>query len=344
MKSSTFASIDLAGARRRIQGRVHGTPLLHSTSLDQRARLEVWLKAESFQRGGSFKARGAFNALLAGLEQGDRSGVLAVSSGNHGQAVALAARELGLPATIVMPQGASSVKLAAVKGYGAEVVTEGVTGENREAVASELAATRGLRLVHPHNDELVIAGQATVGSEMVEQCLGNGNRPDLVLVPVGGGGLLAGVALALEERLPGVPVVGVEPAAGNDGQQSLAQGRLVSLPRTPATAADGARTLHLGQICWDVIQGRVEHIVTVSEAEIAAACWWLWTRCKLVVEPTGAMTTAAALRVAQNPEEFGLGGPVQSSTRVVCIVSGGNCTPDQIASLLSEQPWDDALS
>ncbi|MDA8331199.1 MAG: threonine/serine dehydratase [Candidatus Dormibacteraeota bacterium] len=344
MNTSSPASIDLAAARRRIQGRVHKTPLLHSTSLDQRASVQLWLKAESFQRGGSFKTRGAFNALLSGLEQGDHGGILAVSSGNHGQAVALAARELGLAATVVMPQGASSVKVAAVRGYGAEVVTDGVTGENREDVAAELAATRGLRPVHPHNDELVIAGQSTVAAELVEQCAANGFRPDLVLVPVGGGGLLAGVALAVGEALPGVPVVGVEPAVANDGQQSLAQGRLVYLPGTPATAADGARTLHLGQICWDVIRARVERIVTVSESEIAAACWWLWTRCKLVVEPTGAMTTAAALRLAGHPEEFGLGGPLSPTAKVVCIVSGGNCTPDQIAALLREQGSGESLS
>ena len=328
----TAADIDLASARFRLVGRVHRTPLLHSELLDAHSRSEVWLKAETFQKGGSFKARGAFNSLLAALESGDRRGVLAVSSGNHGQAVALAARELQLSATVVMPEGSSPVKLAAVGGYGATIVTKGVTGENREDVALEMAERLGLRLVHPHNDPLVIAGQSTVGSEIVDQVRALGIRPTTVLVPVGGGGLLAGVVLAFRELLPGVEVVGVEPASANDAQQSLAAGRLVALSQTPDTAADGARTLHLGSLCWEVIRPRVTSVMTVTEQEIAEACWWLWSRCKLVVEPTGAMTVAAARQLRRAGAGDGDASSKQGS--LVCILSGGNCAPRQICDLL----------
>ncbi len=328
--------IDLAAARFRLGGRVHRTPLLHSRLLDDHVGTKVWLKAETFQKGGSFKARGAFNALLAALEAGDRRGVLAVSSGNHGQAVALAARSLNLSATVIMPEGSSPVKLTAVRGYGARVITDGVTGENREEVALQLSNRLGLRLVHPHNDPLVIAGQSTVGSEIVDQLRSLGVTPHKVLVPVGGGGLLAGVLLACNQLLPSIEVVGVEPATANDAQVSVAAGRLVSLDRTPETAADGARTLHLGQRCWEIIQPRVSTIVTVSEQEIAEACWWLWSRCKLVVEPTGAMTVAAARKLSLSHQ----GGPNRASANggLVCILSGGNCSPDQISALLGQDP------
>ncbi len=332
--SAEVPGIDLAGAAERIRDRVHTTPLLRSSSLDREVGARVWLKAESFQRSGSFKARGAFNALLAGLEAGDRRGVLAVSSGNHGQAVALAAAELGLSATVIMPQGASEVKMAAVRSYGASVITDGVTGENREEVARNMAAELDLRLVHPHDDSLVIAGQSTVATELVAQAEQAGFSPGTVLVPVGGGGLLAGVCLALETSEPHIRVVGVEPALGDDAKRSFATGRLVSLDRTPATVADGARTLHLGRLCWDVVRRRVDEIVTVTDLEIANACWWLWSRCKLVVEPTGAMTVAAALRAARDPSSLGAGTPADDPGAVVCILSGGNCAPSQIAELV----------
>jgi threonine dehydratase len=332
---SDIAEIDLERAGQRLSGRVHTTPLLHSSSLDRRAGARLWLKAESFQRSGSFKARGAFNALLAGIEAGDRRGVLAVSSGNHGQAVALAAAELGLPATVVMPEGSSPVKVAAVAAYGATVVTEGVTGLNREEVARSLAAELDLRLVHPHDDPWVIAGQSTVATELVAQAARAGFSLGPVLVPVGGGGLLSGVCLALERSQPGAVVIGVEPALGDDAKRSLEMGRLVTLDRTPATVADGARTLHLGGLCWEVIRQRVDRIVTVTEAEIAEACWWLWSRCKLVVEPTGALTVAAALRARRDPSGLGLPSEPGDPLDLVCILSGGNCTPDQIADLLT---------
>lgn len=323
---------DLLRARQRLEGRVHHTPLLHSRLLDLRLGRTVFLKAESFQRGGSFKARGAFNALLAALEEGDTRPVIAVSSGNHGQAVALAASELGIPATVVMPEDSSPVKVAAVRAYGARVVTEGVTGINREQVAADMASRLGLRLVHPHNDPLVIAGQASLAAELSSQLEPLGVRPAAVLAPLGGGGLLAGLCLGAAEHLPGVQVVGVEPESADDGAQSLARGELVTLARPPVTAADGVRTLHLGSLCWEVIRERAASVLTVTEAELAEACWWLFTRLKLVVEPTGALAVASLLR---DPGRIAAGGDL------VCVLSGGNCLPSQISQLVAEHPPND---
>jgi len=325
----TAADIDLAAAQRRLVGRVHQTPLLHSRLLDRSAGVQLWLKAETFQRSGSFKARGAFNAALAGLDAGDHRGLLAVSSGNHGQAVALAAQELGLSATVIMPEDSSPAKFLAVAAYGATVVSDGVTATNREEIAADLARRSQLRMIHPHNDPLVIAGQSTVAGEIADQLASYRVHPSAVVVPVGGGGLLAGVCLALERSLPGVEVVGVEPASGDDAARSLAAGHLVTLETPPVTAADGARTLHLGSLCWEVIRKRVSRIVSVSDQDIAEAVWWLWTRTKLVVEPTGAMSVAAVLAAARGGQD----PIVKDGSSVVCILSGGNCLPDQIEVL-----------
>lgn len=329
-------ALEIDQALRRLEGLVHRTPLLHSRLIDERAGCRVWFKAESFQRSGSFKARGAFNAALAGLEAGDRRGLVALSSGNHGQAVALAARDLGLQAVVVMPEGSSPVKVAAVRGYGAEVVAEGVTVMNREHVAADLAAKRDLRLLHPHDDLLVMAGQATVAEELADQAREQDFTPQLVVVPVGGGGLLAGIATSVRRRLPGCRVVGVEPAAGDDAVQSMRAGRLISLAAPPVTAADGARTLHLGQTCWEIIRDQADAIVTTTEAELAEALWWLWSRCKVVVEPTGALALAAVLSGSGGVDLWGEVSGSAAPTDVVCVISGGNCEPKQVAGLLGE--------
>ena len=318
----------LDDAARRLETRVHRTPLFRSRLLDQRVGRPVWLKAESLQRSGSFKARGAFNALLTGLEAGDHRGVLAVSSGNHGQAVAMAAAELGLADTVVMPEGSSPVKVEAVLAYGAQVVMKGVTGLNREQVAAELAAQKGLRLVHPHDDPLVIAGQASLAMELAGQLAEVGSQPMALLAPLGGGGLLSGLCLGGAQWLPGVRVVGVEPEGADDGARSLHSGRLVTLTAVPDTAADGVRTLHLGEHCWEVIRERASEVLTVSEAELAEAAYWLFTRLKLVVEPTGALAVAALLR--DRPE-------LSVGAEVVCVLSGGNCLPRQLADLTKAQ-------
>jgi threonine dehydratase len=334
LNSGPQSGIDLDGAINRLAGHVRTTPLLHSRLLDQAVGARVWLKAENFQRAGSFKSRGAFNAALVGLAENDSRGLAALSSGNHGQAVALAAAELGLSAVVVMSEGSSPVKISAVSGYGAEVISHGVNLGNRERIASDLAAERGLRLVHPHNDPHVISGQATVGIELAQQLHARGIQAPLVLVPLGGGGLLSGVVLALRRWLPKARVVGVEPEASNDGQLSLAAGSRVELPKNPVTVADGAATLRLGSICWDIITNEVDEIVTVSDYQIGAACWWLWSRCKLVVEPTGALSVAAALaRVGSLAE---LLGASTESKEIVCVLSGGNCVPSQIAELVGD--------
>jgi len=332
--ASATPEIDIDSAVRRLAGRVHKTPLLHSRLLDRPASARVWLKAENFQRSGSFKARGAFNSALCGLEANDNRGLVALSSGNHGQAVALAARELGLPAVVVMAEGSAPVKIDAVRDYGAEVVTEGVTLANREQVAAEVAIARGLRLVHPHDDRQVIAGQATAAYELVGQLRGLGVEAPLVLVPLGGGGLLSGTLIALRRWLPRARVVGVEPEAGNDGLLSLQSGTRITLPETPRTVADGAATLRLGALCWEIIRTDVDRIVTASDQEIARACWWLWSRCKLVIEPTGALGVAAALSGAGSLDSLGLAGDPDGPDDVVCILSGGNCLPRQIADMV----------
>ncbi len=329
--TSIATDIDMDRARERLAGLVHKTPVVHSRLTDARTGLRVWFKAESLQRSGSFKIRGALNAALAGLEAGDRRGLLAVSSGNHGQAIALAAQELGLTATIVMPEGASPVKAAAARAYGATVVSEGVTGVNREEVARQLAEERNLRFIHPHGDAEVIAGQSTVAQELAPQLAELGAEPKVVLVPVGGGGLISGIALAAERLWPSAKVIGVEPANGDDGARSLAAGRMVTLDRVPETAADGARTLHLGQLPWEVIREHVPQILTVTDQQLAGACWWLWSRTKLVVEPTGALSTAALLEHAQALGEWA--GPGDD---VVCVISGGNCQPSQISQLTEQ--------
>ncbi|MGA7173393.1 MAG: pyridoxal-phosphate dependent enzyme [Candidatus Dormiibacterota bacterium] len=332
--STLDASIDVDSAIARLDGRIHPTPLLHSRLLDGAAGARVWLKAENVQRSGSFKIRGAFNAALVGLEAKDHRGLAALSSGNHGQAVALAAAELSLTAVVVMAEGSSPVKVAAVQGYGAEVIIDGVTMNNREQIASDVAAERDLRLIHPHDDPHVISGQATVGFELVGQLLSRGVEAPLVLVPLGGGGLLAGVLIALRRWLPKARVVGVEPEAGNDGVLSLASGSRVTLPTTPATVADGAATVRLGALCWEVIRNQVDQIITVSDEQIGQACWWLWSRCKLVVEPTGALGVAAALARAGMPAKLGSTVSIAAPPEIVCVLSGGNCLPGQIAQLI----------
>lgn len=331
---SAGPQIDLEGAIRRLRGRVHTTPLLHSRLLDEAAGARVWLKAENLQRTGSFKARGAFNASLRGIEVGDTRGLLALSSGNHGQAVALAAAELGLAATVVMASGSSPVKIAAVRGYGAEVVTDGVTLGNRERVAAKLAQDRQLRLVHPHDDADVISGQATVGAELATQARALGLDAPLVLVPVGGGGLISGISLAVRRWLPQARVVGVEPELADDAAQSLRAGRLISLRAPPLTAADGVATLCLGQLPWRIIQEEVSEIVTVTEQELGLACWWLWSRCKLVVEPTGALAVAAALSRPGGRFALPDSAAANRPDSIICVLSGGNCLPGPLARLM----------
>lgn len=298
-------------ARRRIGPWVHQTPILTSESLDRALGKTLFFKAEHLQKTGSFKARGALNKALSLTSP---KGLLAFSSGNHAQGVAYAARVLGLPALVVMPEGASPVKKAAAQAYGAQVYDRGVTPENREAVALALAQETGYALIHPFDDPLVMAGQGTVGLEVLAE-LGWGDL-EAVLVPVGGGGLLAGVALAVKALAPWVRVYGAEPqgAGGeDDARQSLERGEILRLPHPPKTRADGARTLALGQAPFAVIRRHVDGILPVSEEALGEAQALLYTRLKQAVEPTGALPLAAVL-------EHGKDLP----GRLALVLSGGN--------------------
>jgi threonine dehydratase len=318
---------DVERAATRIAGHVQKTPLLEPHDLQSPGTPRLWLKAECLQRGGAFKVRGAFNAVLAGLERGDRRELLAVSSGNHAQAVALAARETGLKATIVMPEDAAPLKRAATVRYGAGVIDRGITGSNREATARRLADERGLRLIHPFNDPEVMAGQGTLALELLVQAEVLGGRPAAVLAPIGGGGLISGIAAVVKARWPTVRVIGVEPALADDAARSLAAGHIVALTETPKTIADGVRTLQIGEHTWSVIQQLVDEILTVTEEEIWLATWQLWTRARLLVEPTGALPVAAMLtpRLAQHWAR-------DPALKVVCVVSGGNADPVALAA------------
>ncbi|HVL82499.1 MAG TPA: threonine/serine dehydratase, partial [Actinomycetota bacterium] len=275
----------------RIRPHVRRTPVLRCRSLDELAGAQLYMKAENLQRIGAFKARGAFNALLQ-MEADERSrGVLAVSSGNHAQAVALAARELGTSATVVMPADANPAKVAATLALGADVVSDGVTDANRDEVVAELVRERGLPLVHPYDDLRVMAGQGTAGLELVSDV----QDLDVVVVPVGGGGLISGTAVAVADASPGTRVVGVEPEAADDAARSLRSGSRVRLEATPATVVDGVRAPCVGDRPWAVISRLVDDIVTVGDDETLAAMELIWTRAKTVVEPAAAMTLAAVL-------------------------------------------------
>ena len=317
--SERFSVADVETAAARIAGRVHRTPLVTSRLLDKELGCALVAKAEHLQRVGAFKARGAFNALLA-LDPGRRAaGVLAVSSGNHGQAVALAAAETGGRAVVVMPAGSNPAKVAATRAYGAEVVTAGVTGDNRETFAADLAAERGLHLVHPFDDPDVMAGQGTAALELLE------DAPvdlDLVLVPVGGGGLISGTAAAVKGRSPATRVVGVEPATAADAQASLAAGRRVPLPGAPATIADGVRSLCVGERPFEVMRRLVDEVVTVTDAELRDALALCWSRTKQLVEPTAALPLAALLTGAARGRRVGV------------VLSGGNVDAAALARSL----------
>ncbi len=290
MSALPIGAADVEAAAARLEGMVHRTPLLASGTLDALVGATIRSKAEHLQRGGSFKIRGALNRLLQ-LDADERArGVVAYSSGNHAQGVALAARITGIDATIVMPADAPAVKLAATAGYGARVVQYDRYREDRAEVAARVAAERGSVVVPPFDDAMVMAGQGTVGWEVADEW------PDVevAVIPVGGGGLVSGMATALRARIPGVRIVGVEPAIADDARQSLASGRIVTI-EPPRTVADGVATTSVGRLTFEVIRALVDEIVTVEEDEILAATAFVASRMKQLVEPTGALTTAALL-------------------------------------------------
>jgi len=299
---------DIRAAAWRLRPWIHKTPLLTSRSLSERLGADVRIKAENLQRAGSFKIRGAMNALLQLDEDQHRRGVVAFSSGNHAQGVALGARLLGIPATIVMPESSVQSKVEATQAYGAEVVQAGVTAATRDTVAREIAEKNGAAVIPPFDDERIIAGAGTVGLEIIEEW----PEVDTIVVPLGGGGLLSGTALAATSVEPDVAVYGVEPAAGNDGEQSFRSGSIVAID-PPKTIADGARTLAIGERNFAIIRDRVRDVVSVDDDVLLEAVTWSMYRTKLVIEPTGALGLAALFT-----------GKVKPGSRVAVVISGGN--------------------
>jgi len=300
---------ELLAARRRLEGVAHRTPVFRSTTLDDEVGAKVYLKCESFQRMGAFKFRGAWNFISQIPEERRRAGVVAFSSGNHAQAVALVARMHGIPATIVMPSFAPRAKREATKGYGAELVFYDQLGEGREALAERLARESGRTLVPPFDHPHIVAGQGSAAAELFE----DSGPLDLLFVPVGGGGLISGSALAARHASPDCRVIGVEPEAGDDGVRSFRTGRLVR-SEAGETIADGARTPSLGTLTFELIHRYVSDLVTVPDAALIDAMRFGWERMKLVIEPTGALGLAA-LRLGRVPAR---------GLRVGVIVSGGN--------------------
>jgi threonine dehydratase len=311
---------DVKAAAERIRTEVRKTPVMTSRTVDAELGAQVFFKCENFQRMGAFKFRGAMNALMQFDEHQRERGVVAFSSGNHAQAIALAARSLGIPATIVMPLDAPAAKVAATKGYGGNVVTYDRYTEDREQIGRDLAVRHGLTLIPPYDHPHVIAGQGTAAKELIEEV----GELDALFVCLGGGGLLAGSALAARELSPHCKIYGVEPEAGNDGQQSFRSGAIVHID-TPKTIADGAQTQHLGQYTFPIIRRDVDDILTVTDDQLVACMHFFAERMKMVVEPTGCLGFAAAREMR---EEF-------KGKRVGVIVSGGNVDIGRYASFLA---------
>ncbi len=313
---------DVVAAAARIAGQAHRTPVLTSRIADEETGAQLFFKCENLQRMGAFKFRGAYNAL-AKFDAGQRrAGVVAFSSGNHAQAIALSARLLGMPATIVMPQDAPASKIAATRGYGAQVVTYDRYTEDREQIGRDLAERHGYTLVPPYDHADVIAGQGTAAKELFEEV----GPLDAFFVCLGGGGLLSGSALATRALSPQCLLYGVEPEAGNDGQQSFRSGAIVHID-TPRTIADGAQTQHLGQLTFPIIRRDVDDILTVGDAELVEAMRFFASRMKLVAEPTGCLGFAAARAMKDQLK----------GKRVGVLISGGNVDIDRYAALLAGQ-------
>ncbi len=300
---------DVRAAAERLRGVAHRTPVHTSRTLDEMTGARVFLKCENFQRGGAFKFRGAYNAVSLLSDEERARGVLTFSSGNHAQAVALTGRLLGVRVVVVMPDNAPAAKIAGTRGYGAEVVLYDPRERNREEIAAELQQERGMALIPPYDHADVVAGQGTAALELMEET----GPLDALFVPCGGGGLLSGSALAARDFAPGCRVVGVEPELADDATRSFRTGELVTISNPP-TIADGLRTPSLGRITFPLVRAHVAEMRTVSEEAIVEAMRFLWTRAKLVVEPSGAVPLAALLA---SPGEL-------AGQRVGVILSGGN--------------------
>ncbi|HEY5564012.1 MAG TPA: threo-3-hydroxy-L-aspartate ammonia-lyase [Rhodothermia bacterium] len=314
---------DVGRAALRIDGVATRTPALTSRTLNSLFNCDAWFKCENFQRTGAFKFRGAYNALLQLSAKQKRAGVITYSSGNHAQAIALAGRLLDIPTTIVMPTDAPSVKLAATRSYGAEIIEYDRTRASREELGQRIAAERSLTLIPPYDHADVIAGQGTVAVELLDQA----GHLDVFVAPCGGGGLLSGCALAIRSLNPNCRIVGVEPEAGDDAARSFATGTLQTV-HNPETIADGARTPYLGKLTFPIVMAAVDDLVTVPDQALVRAMRFLWTRMKLVVEPTGALALAALLesRVDVSRQKVGI------------VISGGNIDLDHACRLFASCP------
>jgi threo-3-hydroxy-L-aspartate ammonia-lyase len=310
---------DVVAAAKRIEGHAHRTPVLRSRTMDAELGAEVFFKCENLQRMGAFKFRGAFNALSKFDERRRRAGVVAYSSGNHAQGIALAASLLGIPATIVMPHDAPVAKVAATKGYGGNVVTYDRYTEDREEIGRKLAEERGLTLIPPYDHPDIIAGQGTAALELLQSV----GHLDSLFVCLGGGGLLAGSALAVRELANACRLYGVEPEAGNDGQQSFRSGTIVHID-TPQTIADGAQTQHLGTYTFGIIRRDVDDVLTVSDEQLVECMRFFAIRMKLIVEPTGCLGLAAARAMKTQLR----------GQRVGVIISGGNVDMQRFCALV----------
>ncbi|BBU95948.1 MULTISPECIES: threo-3-hydroxy-L-aspartate ammonia-lyase [Providencia] len=311
---------DVEAAARRIAGFAHKTPVLTSTTANKEFGGELFFKCENFQRMGAFKFRGAFNALSLLSPEQKKAGVIAFSSGNHAQGIALAAQLLRIPATILMPNDAPAVKVAATQGYGATVIRFDRYKEDREILCQQLAAQQGLTIIPPYDHPDIISGQGTAAKELIEEV----GELDALFVCLGGGGLLSGCAIATRELSPNCQIYGVEPLAGNDAQQSFRRGEIVHID-TPKTIADGAQTQHLGNYTFAVIKNKVDDIFTVTDEQLIDRMKFYAERMKIIVEPTGCLSYAAALA---HKEQF-------QGKRVGIIVSGGNVDIQHFAQLVS---------
>ena len=310
---------DIQSAAARLAGTAHRTPVATSRTANQRTGAELFFKCENLQRMGAFKFRGAYNALSQFTPEQRRAGVVAFSSGNHAQAIALSGRLLGIPATIVMPNDAPLMKVDATRGYGAEVQLYNRYKEDREAIGRQLADERGMTLIPPFDHPHVMAGQGTAALELIEDA----GSLDVLLVCVGGGGLISGCAVAAKHVLPQCRVIGVEPEAGSDVQQSLRRGEIVHID-VPQTIADGAQTQAPGRLTFPVIRALVDDVLTVTDRQLVLTMRFFAERMKMVVEPTGCLAAAAVLEGLLDVR----------GQRVGIIISGGNVDVDRYAELL----------
>ena len=316
----TFA--DVESAARQIDGAAHHTPVITSRTVNARAGAEIFFKCENLQRGGAFKFRGAYNALSRLTPDARQRGIVAFSSGNHAQAVALAGQLLGIPRTIVMPTDAPAVKRIATEGYGGDIVPYDRDRGDREAIGRQLSLERGLTIIPPFDHPHIVAGAGTAALELIREV----GELDLLLVPCGGGGLMTGSALAARELSPRCRVIGVEPAAGDDAVRSFRSKRLETVAN-PQTIADGARTTSLGTITFPLMLEHVSGMVSVDDGALLRTMFYLWERLKLVVEPTGALGAAAALE----------GTVPVAGTRVGIILSGGNVDFSQVGAWIAQR-------